>query len=68
VYRRGDSIRAGSTTRVLPAGPRAAQRRVLDLMGAETAWMPRPAHATPVEAELRAEVEEDRALRRRRAV
>ena len=68
VYRRGDSIRAGSTTRVLPAAPRAAQRRVLELMGAETAWMPRPAHATPVEAELRSEIEEDRALRRRRAV
>jgi hypothetical protein len=36
-------------------------------MGAETAWMPRPAQATPVEEELRSEIEEDRALRRRRA-
>jgi hypothetical protein len=30
--------------------------------------MPRPAHATPVETDLRSEVHEERALRRRRAV
>ena len=67
VYRRGDSVRAGSTTRLLPVGPRAAQTRVLELMGAESVRMPRTPHATRVEADLRADADEQRALRRRRA-
>jgi MerR family transcriptional regulator, light-induced transcriptional regulator len=40
VYRRGGSVRAGSTARQLPVDPLAAQTRILELMGAEPVELP----------------------------
>jgi len=66
VYRRGESIRAGGTTRLLPPEPRAAHDRILELLGAEPAGKAASARTRRVEPDLRSEVDEERRLRRRR--
>jgi DNA-binding transcriptional MerR regulator len=51
VYRRGSSMRAGSTPRQLPLDPLAAQGRILELMGADPVERP-AATAAPLRSEI----------------
>ena len=58
VYRRGGSVRAGSTTHELAVTPRAAQEQILEIMGAEPVELPPVASGSRISGELRAEVAE----------
>jgi len=63
VYRRG-ATRAGGTTRQLPDDPRAAQDRILEVMGAQPVEPPSTSVASRIGRDLDIEVED---MRRRHA-